>query len=336
MLDGMATTATTPTVSPSLTPAPITSAQPGGGFCYSLEMAWGRFRRGFLRRYRPGYVRRMQALRQGECPNCPHDIIDSRDLKFARPVCSYWFRPEDDAFAWRGRLRLARAGLAELLFFSFVFATLTALFCLLAVFVNPWLYAPVPVIGLLWLFVISFFRDPERVIPTDATAVVSPADGTVTHIEEVNDADFPGGRALRVSIFLSVFNVHVNRTPRSAKVTRLRYFPGEFGDARGGHCTVRNEQFWIDLQDGATGVPIRVKQIAGAIARRIVCWLKLGEEVKAGDRLGMIKFGSRTDLLLPVTAVEKVLVKVGDAVHGGSTILLSVAACGLATGEAQK
>jgi phosphatidylserine decarboxylase len=326
MLDGMATTATTPTVPPNLKPTPITSAQPGGGFCYALEQAWGRFRRGFLRRFRPGYVRRMQALRQGACPNCPHDIIDPRDLKFARPVCGYWFRPEDDAFAWRGRLRLAREGLAELFFFSALFAALTTVFCFLAVFIHPVLYASVPVIGLLWLFVISFFRDPERVIPTDPTVLVSPADGTVTHVEEVDDADFPGGRAFRISIFLSVFNVHVNRTPRSAKVTRLQYFPGEFLDARAGECGARNEQLWIDLQDGATSVPIRVKQIAGAIARRIVCWLKVGEEVKAGERLGMIKFGSRTDVLLPVTAVEKALVKVGDAVRGGSTILLTISA----------
>src|SRR5436190_2881540 len=117
-----------------LTSAPIGSAQPGGGFCYSLEIAWGRLRRAFLRRCRPGYVRRMQALRRGECPGCPHDVIDPRDLKFARPVCGYWFRPEDDRFAWRGRLRLARAGLAELVCFSLLFWVLSALFCLLAAY----------------------------------------------------------------------------------------------------------------------------------------------------------------------------------------------------------
>ncbi len=173
-----------------------------------------------------------------------------------------------------------------------------------------------------WLFILSFFRDPERAIPADADAVVSPADGTVREVGEVADPDFPGGRAFLVSIFLSVFNVHVNRLPRAGRVTGLHYYPGCFLDARRPECGVRNEQFWIDLSDGATGVPLRVKQIAGAIARRIVCWLRPGEEVRAGDRLGMIKFGSRTDLLLPVESVGEVLVRPGDKVRGGSTILL--------------
>jgi phosphatidylserine decarboxylase len=141
-------------------------------------------------------------------------------------------------------------------------------------------------------------------------------------VDEVADADFPGGRAFRVGIFLSLFNVHVNRNARGGQVVRLHYYPGEFLDARTGECPVRNEQFWIDLVDGQTGVPLRTKQIAGAVARRIVCWLRPGEEVKAGERCGMIKFGSRTELLLPVEAVKEVLVKVGDAVHGGSTTLL--------------
>jgi phosphatidylserine decarboxylase len=306
-----------------LTAAPITCAQPGGGFCLGLELAWGRWRRGFLRRFFPGYVRRMAPLRQGSCPGCTHDVIDPRDLKFYRNVCGYWFRPEDDAFAWRGRLGFARAGLAELLFFSAIFAGLTALFAGLG-FVHPLLLLPLAVVLPAWLFVLSFFRDPNRKIPTDADAVLSPADGTVTHVDEVADADFPGGRAFRVAIFLSLFNVHVNRNARAGRVVGLHYYPGEFLDARTGACPVRNEQFWIDLVDGPTGVQLRTKQIAGAVARRIVCWLRPGEEVKAGERCGMIKFGSRTELLLPVEAVKEVLVKVGDAVHGGSTTLLRI------------
>jgi phosphatidylserine decarboxylase len=318
----MATTETTATETSARTPAPITSAQPGGGFCYGLELAWGRLRRALLRRFRPGYVRRMLERRQGHCPDCPHDIIDARDLKFFRNVCGYHFGPENDPFARRGLLPFVRAGAAELLVFSLLLAALAAASGLLGAYGHPlffWLLVPV---GLLWAFVASFFRDPERVIPTDPAALVSPADGTVTHVEEVSDADFPGGRALRVSIFLSVFNVHVNRNPRSGRVTRLRYFPGAFCDARSGECAVQNEQFWIDYEDGSTGAPIRVKQIAGAIARRIVCWLRPGEEIKAGTRFGMIKFGSRTDLLLPVSSVADVRVKVGDPVRGGSSVLL--------------
>ncbi len=145
----------------------------------------------------------MAQLRQGDCPDCPHDIIDPRDLKFYRNVCGYWFRPEDDAFGWRDRLGLARDGLAELLFFSAIFAALTLLFAGLG-FVHALLLAPLAVVLPAWLFVISFFRDPDRTIPTDRDALVSPADGTVTHLDEVADTDFPGGRAFRVSIFLSV------------------------------------------------------------------------------------------------------------------------------------
>jgi phosphatidylserine decarboxylase len=316
----MATTA--PPIPKSLARAPITSIQPGGGFCFGLERGWGRWRRAWLRRFRPGYVRRMAELRQGHCPDCPHDIIDSRDLKLYRNVCGYWFRPEDDPFAWRGRLRLARAGLAELLFFSSIFFGLSVAVVLLGVLLHPLFLLLLIVTLAPWLFVLSFFRDPERTIPADPNALLSPADGTVTHVGEMADSDFPGGRAFTISIFLSVFNVHVNRLPRSGRVAALRYYPGEFLDARAADCSVRNEQFWIDLTDGQTGGLVRIKQIAGAIARRIVCWLKPDEDVRAGDRLGMIKFGSRTELSLPVEVVQDVLVKVGDTVHGGSTLLL--------------
>jgi phosphatidylserine decarboxylase len=321
MLSDMGTTTAAP-IPTSLESASISSIQPGGGFCFGLERAWGRWRRAWLRRFRPGYVRRMAARRQGHCPNCPHDIIDARDLKLYRNVCGYWFRPEDDAFAWRGRLRLARAGLAELLFFSGIFALLSTAVVLLGILVHPLLLLLLILTLGPWLFVLSFFRDPERAIPADPDALLSPADGTITHVGETADPDFPGGRAFTISIFLSVFNVHVNRLPRSGRVATLRYYPGEFLDARAADCSVRNEQFWIDLTDARTGGPVRVKQIAGAIARRIVCWLKPYEEVRAGNRLGMIKFGSRTEVSVPVDLVQEALVRVGDRVHGGSTILL--------------
>ena len=316
----MATTA--PPILPSLQSSPITSIQPGGGFCFELERAWGRCRRAWLRRFRPGYVRRMAECRQRHCPNCPHDIVDPRDLKLVRNVCGYWFRPEDDPFSWRGRLRLARAGLAELLVFSAFFFVLSTAVALLGVLVHPLLLLLLLLTLPPWLFVISFFRDPERSIPADADALVSPADGTVTHVGETADPDFPGGRAFTISIFLSVFNVHVNRLPRSGRVVALRYYPGEFLDARAADCAVRNEQLWIDLIDADTGGLIRVKQIAGAIARRIVCWLRLEEDVRAGDRLGMIKFGSRTEVSVSAELVQEALVKVGDSVRGGSTILM--------------
>jgi phosphatidylserine decarboxylase len=288
----------------------------------NVELAWGRLRRALLRRFRPGYVRAMLQKRQGHCSDCPHDVIDPRDLKFYRNVCGYWFRLEDDAFGWRGRLGLARYGLAEVVCFSLLFFALALLGVALGVWLHPLFFIPLAGVLTIWLFVLSFFRDPERTPPADPDLVVSPADGTVTHVGEVEDADFPGGRAFRVSIFLSVFNVHVNRIPRTGRVTRLHYYPGSFLDARNVGCVVHNEQFWTDLTDARTGCLIRTKQIAGAIARRIVCWLKSEEEVKAGERYGMIKFGSRTDLLVPADVVREVLVKVGDKMRGCSTPVL--------------
>jgi phosphatidylserine decarboxylase len=316
----MATTA--PMLPSTLQSSPISSIQPGGGFCFQLERLWGNCRRAWLRRIRPDYVRRMAQRRQGHCLNCPHDILDPRDLKLYRNVCGYSFGPEDDPFARRGLLPLARAGLAELLLFSGIFFALSAVVVLLGVLIHPWLLLLLLLTLTPWLFVISFFRDPERAIPADSDVLVSPADGTVTHVGETSDPDFPGGRAFTISIFLSVFNVHVNRLPRSGRVAALHYYPGEFLDARTADCAVRNEQFWIDLIDARAGGLVRVKQIAGAIARRIVCWLKPDEEVRAGNRLGMIKFGSRTEVSVPVELVQEVLVKVGDSVHGGSTILM--------------
>jgi phosphatidylserine decarboxylase len=308
----------------SLTAAPITSAQPGGGFCMSLELIWGRWRRAWLRRLRPGYIRRMAAIRQGDCPGCTHDIIDARDLKYFRNVCGYSFAPADDRFAWRGQLPVARYGLAELICFSVLFLVLSAVFSWLTWTFHPLFAIPCFLCDGLLFFVISFFRDPRRVPPADVDAVVSPADGTVTHVEVVDDSDFPGGRAFRVSIFLSVFNVHVNRAPRPGKVIALRYYPGAFLDARHSECAVRNEQFWTDFTDAGTGQLVRVKQVAGAIARRIVCWLREGEEVRVGDRYGMIKFGSRTDVLVPAGIERDIAVKPGDKVKGGMTILFRV------------
>jgi phosphatidylserine decarboxylase len=277
-----------------------------------------------LRRFRPGHVERWRQLRQGDCPGCPHDIIDPRDLKYVRNVCGYWFRPGDDVYAARERLGFARYGFAELVGFSLILLGLALLAGWLANAVH-WAFHLLLFISLvLWLFVVSFFRDPPRSVPTDPDALISPADGTVTHVETVEDADFPDGQALRVSIFLSVFNVHVNRAPRAGRVTHVRYFRGAYLDARHAECHVRNEQLWVDFAEAGTGRLIRVKQISGAIARRIVCKLKPGDDVQAGDRYGMIKFGSRTDVLIPVAMAREVVVKVGDKVQGGKTILLRV------------
>lgn len=301
---------------------PPSSIQPGGGVCVALERAWGNVRRALLRSLRPGYVREITAKRQGSCADCPHDIIDARDLKYWRPTCGYWFREEDDPFLWRGRLGLARVGLAEVI--------LSTLFCL-GLFValgigtllwRHWAFllgiAPV---GLLWFQLVYFFRDPPRTVPTDPEALLSPADGTVTHVDEVDAPDFPGGRAFRISIYLSLWTVHLNRLPRSGRVVALQYFPGAFLNARHRECVQRNEQLWTDLLE-PNGRRVRIKQISGFAARRLVCWLRLNEEVRAGDRYGMIKFGSRTDVLVPTGEARNLFASVGDRVTAGTTVLL--------------
>jgi phosphatidylserine decarboxylase len=264
----------------------------------------------------------MADKRQGSCDGCSHDIIDPRDLKFWRTSCGYWFRQEDDKFQWRGRLGLARLGLAEVVCLSVVFALLSGLLGAAAVLVHWGFWIALAAALVLWFELIFFFRDPERSIPGDPSALLSPADGTITYLGSVDDADFPGGRAFRISIFLSVFNVHVNRVPRSARVVTLRYIAGSFLDARHPDCAEKNEQLWIDLEEIGSSRFLRVKQISGAIARRIVCWLKVNEQVQAGDRFGMIKFGSRTDVLIATNESFEVLARVGDRVKGGSTILL--------------
>jgi phosphatidylserine decarboxylase len=303
-------------------PQKPTSVQPGGGTCMAIELAWACFRKFWLRKLCSGYVRTIEAKRIGECPNCPHDIIDSRDLKYTRNVCGYSFRPEDDRYAYRNHLGFARHGFAEMLLFTLAFVVLGGA-CVVAALELHWLFwIPFAALSLFELEIITFFRNPHRVIPADPDVLVSPADGTITNVEEVEEPEF--GKALRISIFLSVFNVHVNRSPRDAEVTDVRYFPGEYLDARNPDSAVRNEQLWIDMIEPATKRPIRVKQISGAIARRIVCWLKIGDRVKKGERIGMIKLGSRTDVLIPFGSESEVCVKVGDKVSGGSTVLLKL------------
>jgi phosphatidylserine decarboxylase len=311
-----------PNTTCATTPNELTSIQPGGGFFMSLELGWGRLRRLWLRLFRRAYVRRMAEKRLGTCPGCPHHIVDARDLKYYRNICGYWFAKEDDPFQWRDDLGFARAGLAEVCVISGL-AILLLAFLLAAVnLIHRSFWVPIPFVLLLWAFFLFFFRDPDRDIPPARNALVSPADGKVTHVGLVDEPDFPGGRAFRISIFLSIFNVHVNRIPRTSQVVSLRYFPGRFLDARSPDCAVLNEQLWIDLEENDPPRRLRVKQISGAIARRIVCWLKPSQAVWAGERFGMIKFGSRTEVYIPAGEAMELKVKVGDKVKGGSTILL--------------
>ncbi len=173
-------------------------------------------------------------------------------------------------------------------------------------------------------FCLWFFRDPERKAPVDPSLVASPADGTVTLVDEVEEAQFFKRRMKRVSIFLSVFDVHVNRTPIAGEVLFTEGRGGLYLDARNPEASRLNESlFWAFGSKDRLEKAVGVKLITGAIARRIVPWAQLGEQMERGERFAMIRFGSRTDLFLPLDA--EVLVSVGQKVKGCETAIAKMA-----------
>ena len=199
------------------------------------------------------------------------------------------------------------------------------------------LFAPLPV----WLIVLAemilvvflafslaFFRDPCRIVPKDSGVLLSPADGKITDIEKVVEESFIGGSVLRIGIFLSIFDVHINRSPCSVKVEKITYRLGKYKDARDPQAGRVNES--SDLFLLRTEMPrnrLIVRQISGAIARRIVCRAKEGQELTGGEKFGMIKFGSRTELYVPADSGIQCLVKVGDKVKAGLTPLIRYNKC---------
>jgi phosphatidylserine decarboxylase len=182
-----------------------------------------------------------------------------------------------------------------------------------------WLAAPgfavIPLV--VAVFFLWFFRDPERVIPAAPGLIVSPADGKVT---DITPTQLNGKPCTRISIFLNVFDVHVNRSPVAGTIQEVLYKRGEFGNAMGAASADANEQNIVTLE--GEGMMVVFKQIAGLLARRIVFNKKVGDTLARGERVGMIKFGSRTDVIFPAPAELKV--KVGDRVKGGASILAEV------------
>ena len=170
------------------------------------------------------------------------------------------------------------------------------------------------VLVFLAVFVFSFFRDPERAIPTEPGAVVSPADGRVVVVSNEENAGRPGQR---VSIFLAIWNVHVNRAPAAGTIAKMEYRPGKFFAAMKERASFENEQNVFTLSTEAGEMVF--KQIAGLIARRVVSWKKQGEKIARGERIGLVRFGSRVDVWLPKDA--EILVKLGENVKGGSSLL---------------
>lgn len=186
-----------------------------------------------------------------------------------------------------------------------------------------WLFWPAAIpFVVLWLWVLSFFRDPPRRRTYSRGDLCSPADGTITEISELPAHDAIGGPAVRIGMFLSLFNVHVNRAPCSGRVTRATHKPGLFLDARHPESGQRNESNTLLIQtDESMPGPVEVRQIAGLVARRIICHVGVGDDLTIGSRFGLIKFGSRTELIIPRVEGTDIRVAIGDRVRGGLTIL---------------
>jgi phosphatidylserine decarboxylase len=192
-----------------------------------------------------------------------------------------------------------------------------AISLVLAIAVTAWCVTWSIPLWIIFIFVLQFFRDPGREIPQEAGAVLSPCDGRVIKVERAQD---PYGQreAILVSVFMNVFNVHSNRSPADGKVEKIQYFPGKFVNADLDKASTENERNAVVLKttDGQT---VTFVQVAGLIARRILCYINVGDALTRGQRYGFIRFGSRVDVYLPVTATVKVAI--GDKVSATTTIL---------------
>jgi phosphatidylserine decarboxylase len=212
---------------------------------------------------------------------------------------------------------LTRHGFREMLIGSLVLVAV-------AVVLGYYVWLPVSLIVLpvlIWLF--AFFRDPDRKLPVEQHAMVSPADGKVSDVTDLPHDELLGGPCVRIGIFLSVFNVHVNRSPCDGRVVKVVYKEGKFINAmKHSDASSDNESNTVMLVEPRGERPVAVvKQIVGLIARRIICTVKEGDVVQRGERIGMIKFGSRTELYIPKWLEPQVKIKVGDTVRGAADVI---------------
>ena len=296
----------------------LTTIQPGGGVVMSMELAWGRVRRRLLRMFRPGYVKAMASKRQGERGSLPFEPVDPRDLKFYQNQETYWWDPSDDRFKWRDQLPFVRAGLAELIVLGGGFLLLALLGFLIW---PPLVVPPLTVAGL----VAWFFRNPQREAPSLPGTVVSPADGKLVQIDTIEDPEL--GTCIQFGIFLSIFNVHANRASLPGRVIAVRYRPGKFLNALRPESARENENLdivlveTVDEQTEQEPRKFRIRQITGQFARRIVCWVRPGSILERGQMYGMIKLGSRTELIIPSEDALEITAKIGDTIRAGSTTL---------------
>jgi phosphatidylserine decarboxylase len=258
----------------------------------------------------------MAGRRRGDAAGAPHEILDPRDLKYCRNLCTADWDEGDDPFRWRETIPFARWGLAELQLMGYPLLAAT-----IALALSPWRYVAI-VPGIVLALVVYFFRDPPRRVPQGPGLIVSPADGKLVEIVRLDHEPFVGGPAVRIGIFLSIFNVHVNRVPCAARAIALRFSPGKYLNALNPRSAIENEAMWLGFEE--TAAPYRrlvVRQIAGAIARRIVCAVRPGEIFDRGQKFGMIKLGSRTELIVRDEPGLEIAARIGQSVKAGKTVL---------------
>lgn len=221
--------------------------------------------------------------------------------------------------------RLTRYGRREWLGGTAVAAAGCGALAVMARLMSPLCLLPAAGIVLLWLWMLWFFRDPDRALPAEEGVFLSPADGMVTDVTAVGPDDELGTDGVKVGVFMSVFSVHVNRAPCDGRVDSIEHRSGAFLDARRSDAGSRNESATIRLAHGRGGRShtIVIRQVAGLIARRIITDLTEGQDVRRGQRIGMIKFGSRLELLVPRELVGEVRVSVGAKAVAGRTILVA-------------
>lgn len=219
------------------------------------------------------------------------------------------------------RIPLTKYGLPQILVFP---AVVSMLMVVVGMALDGYLFwAAELVLSVVLVWLLAFFRDPEREVPSDKNILLSPADGAISDIEVVDAPSVIGGRALRIGIFLNIFNVHINRTPCAVRIDKITYKKGRFKNAMNPESARVNESNDIAMTRLDTPAEkLLVRQISGAIARRIVCEAKTEQDFAGGERFGMIKFGSRTELYLPFREELKPLVKVGDKVKAGLTVFI--------------
>lgn len=223
------------------------------------------------------------------------------------------------------RIPLTKYGLPQVVVYpAVVLVVMIAFPLIIAVFLPQWvIFAIELILAIILLWALLFFRDPERRCPRDNNLLLAPADGLITEIETIAETSFIKGPALRIGIFLSIFDVHINRAPCNVRIGKITYQKGKYLNAMNPQSGRLNES--NELQMIRTDSPkdkLIVRQVSGAIARRIVCAVSEGQELTGGERFGMIKFGSRTELYVPVQENAKCVVKIGDKVKAGLTPLI--------------